>query len=230
MLHKNDVLISRSGVLIDNFLLSPDFECKILCLTDSVISDILHNNIENFNKAIYIQNRNVISLSEENIEQFTHYYWLIRNKMNQKETLLRKEVLYSVTRAMLLELSANLAETDTVEPRALSSHSKQIFDSFLNLLSTNDVKRHSVATYASWLSVSPKYLSILCSNYSNRSASEWIDRYVVEDIRYYLCNTDFSIKEVAYKLGFCNLSLFGTYVRRHFHQSPAVLRRHLRTA
>ena len=52
-------------------------------------------------------------------------------------------------------------------------------------------------------------------------------RYHSEGITYYLKNSDLAIKEIANRLGFCNNSQFGTYVRRHFGMSPLQLRKQL---
>ena len=37
-----------------------------------------------------------------------------------------------------------------------------------------------------------------------------------------------AIKEIAVKLGFCNLSFFGKYVRENLGKSPSEFRRHLK--
>ena len=70
---------------------------------------------------------------------------------------------------------------------------------------------------------------------------DWITQYCKEDIRYYLCHTDLTVKEVCTKhylchtdltvkevctkLGFTNLSFFGSYVRKCFGVSPSALKK-----
>lgn len=49
---------------------------------------------------------------------------------------------------------------------------------------------------------------------------------MLEDIRYYLKQTDYSIKQICDLLGFPNPSFFGKYVKEHFGQTPAYFRRH----
>jgi AraC-like DNA-binding protein len=65
---------------------------------------------------------------------------------------------------------------------------------------------------------------MLCTQYSGKSASAWITQYTKEDIRHLLCHTTMSVKEIAFKLGFPNLSFFGSSVRRNFGMSPLKLR------
>ena len=47
---------------------------------------------------------------------------------------------------------------------------------------------------------------------------------VMEDIRYYLKQTDLSIKQICDQLGFPNTSFFGKYVKEHFGCTPTQLR------
>ena len=65
---------------------------------------------------------------------------------------------------------------------------------------------------------------MLCLKYSNKTASEWIVQYTIEDIRFYLRNSNLSIKEISGKLGFANMSHFGSYVRKHLGVSPTDFR------
>lgn len=47
---------------------------------------------------------------------------------------------------------------------------------------------------------------------------------MLEEIRYYLKNTDLSMKQVADQLGFANPSFFGKYVKEHFGMTPLQFR------
>ena len=78
--------------------------------------------------------------------------------------------------------------------------------------------------YASELCVSAKYLSTICKRQSGKTAGEWITEHVMEDVRYYLKQTDMSIKQVSATLGFANSSFFGRYVRHHSGLTPMQLR------
>lgn len=68
------------------------------------------------------------------------------------------------------------------------------FQRFLDLLHSVEIKHHTVEWYANELCISPKYLSALCKKHSGKTANEWITEHVLEDIRYYLKQTDYSIK------------------------------------
>ncbi len=97
------------------------------------------------------------------------------------------------------------------------STSQSHFQRFLDLLHANDVKRHTVEAYAS-------ELTAVCKKNSGKTANEWITEQVLEDIRYYLRQTDLSIKQICDKLAFPNPSFFGKYVKDHFGMTPLEFR------
>jgi len=82
-----------------------------------------------------------------------------------------------------------------------------------------------VDTYAQELCISPNYLTKVCKEVTGKTALTWIREYTEADIRYYLQNSDMSIKEICDDLGFPNLSFFGKYCRRAFGMSPSDFRR-----
>jgi AraC-like DNA-binding protein len=79
-------------------------------------------------------------------------------------------------------------------------------------------------SFADELCITPKYLSAVCKRNSGKTANAWITEHLMEDIRYYLRQTDLSIKEVCSVLGFPNASFFGKYVKEHFGVTPTQLR------
>ena len=77
-----------------------------------------------------------------------------------------------------------------------------------------------VRTYAEQLLVTPKYLSTVCKEKSGRTAMNWITESTVANIKYYLLQTDLSVKEIAFKLDFPDVSFFCKYVKKHLGQAP----------
>jgi AraC-like DNA-binding protein len=84
----------------------------------------------------------------------------------------------------------------------------------------DDAHERSVKSYADELCVSPKYLTSVCQQQSNKTASQIISLAVTSRIKQLLLYSDLSIKEIAAELHFGNLSFFGKYVKKHLGQSP----------
>ena len=79
--------------------------------------------------------------------------------------------------------------------------------------------------YAGKLCVTPKYLSLLVKNVSNRTAGEWIDNYVVLEAKALLSSSTLSIQEISDRLNFANQSFFGKYFKQHAGISPTEYRK-----
>ena len=95
----------------------------------------------------------------------------------------------------------------------------------LDLLACTEVKKRSISYYAGKLCVTPKYLSTVCKKVSGKTAFEWINDYVVEDIKYFLKYSNKSIKEISEHQDFPNISFFGKYVKTHLGTSPTDYRK-----
>lgn len=170
------------------------------------------------------QRTNIIQLPKEDQEQFIYYYELIKFKMQHQERRNSTIVMQAIIQAVLFDVLSLIDNKVDSEEADVPSHGKTLFNDFLRLLAAKEVKHMSVDNYASELNITPKYLTMLCTKYSGKPASDWIAQYTKEDIRYHLLHTDLSVKEIASKLGFPNISFFGSYVRRHFGVSPTQLR------
>lgn len=224
MLGAQQILLSAPYVILDNYLFSPDFEGKILCLSDDIIHAMLGEQVNSWNIAMHNQRTNVIRLPEEDQEQLIYYYELLRFKMRHQERHNSTIAMQAIIQAMLFDVLSMMEQQVPMATNVVPSHGKKLFNDFLRLLASREVKHQPVDSYAELLNITPKYLTMLCRKYSERPASDWINQYTKEDIRYNLLHTDLSVKEISDRLGFPNISFFGSYVRRHFGLSPTQLR------
>lgn len=208
---------------IDNILVSVDADIVMLRLSGRIVSDLMREHIDKWNRMIYICKAYRMSTVKNLEDQMQFYYRLILSKTMNPSQGYHKEIVRSIIKAILLEMLSNM-ESDQCQSVEGESKIQFQFNHFLQMLSNEDIKHRPIDFYADKLCLSAKYLSVICTKVSGKSARQWIDEYTVEDIRYHLFNTDYSIKEIAYRLGFENLSFFGKYVKRHFGKSPSELR------
>ena len=89
------------------------------------------------------------------------------------------------------------------------------------LLGEHYKEQRAVGFYARELCITPKYLTTVIKRVSGRSASEWIDSYVILEAKTLLKYSDMSIQEIAYYLNFPNQSFFGSYFKRNAGLSPS---------
>mgnify|MGYP002853582518 FL=1 len=225
--HAGQIIICHSNVLLSNFMVSPDFECKVMCISDRLQRSILQTQAAIWNKKLYSQH---ICILDVNPDDFGIYNEL-RNHWNKKDSPFKHEIVVSLLRVAYLGLCEMLMNIDEDsgqddEPENMS-HMDVLFHRFLDNISRRRVKKLSVSEYADELCITPKYLSTICRTISGKSPTDWISEHVVADIVHYLRNTDLSAKEIGEELGFANASFFGKYVRQHLGVSPNEYRRKL---
>lgn len=208
---------------IDNILVSVDADIVMLRLSGRIVSDLMREHIDKWNRMIYICKAYRMSTVKNLEDQMQFYYRLILSKTMNPSQCYHKEIVRSIIKVILLEMLSNM-ESDQCQSVEGESKIQFQFNRFLQMLSNENIKHRPIDFFADKLCLSAKYLSVICAKVSGKSAREWIDEYTVEDIRYHLFNTDYSIKEISYRLGFENLSFFGKYVKRHFGKSPSELR------
>ena len=223
-LHKNQVAIVPQNVTATDVMVSPDFNLRAMFLTNRILQSFLHEKMNVWNDMMYVHRNHIVTMDEDEILFYTHFYDMLtlaieRGKENPYHTeiiqaLLRSAIL-GLCGAMKWMLSSNHHETHTTDTH---------FQRFLDLLHSTDVKHRTVEAYANDLCISPKYLTAICKKHSGRTANEWITEHVLEDIRYYLKQTDLSMKQICNQLGFPNPSFFGKYVKDHFGMTPMEFR------
>ena len=226
-LGKNQILLAPPGVMLSDFLISPDFEFKAVFFTTRLLQSFLREKINVWNEVMYIHHAHVITLEHDNIEFFFHFYDMLRLCIDTATANkpYHGEVIRSVMRGAFLDLCGTLKmRFPEATPSSTIRSADNIFRAFLDLLGASDKPHRKVSSFAAELNITPKYLSYVCKTQSGKTANEWITEKIVNEITFYLKHTDLSIKQVADCLGFANPSFFGKYVKQHFGKTPVQIR------
>jgi len=233
------IFVCHPHVVLSNLMISPDFECKVMCLSDRLLRSILQSQMLIWNNMLYKQRHCIIDIPADRFGLYNElrYQWL------NEDNPFKREILVSLLRVALLELCHQLmsrdkdqnAGEDLAQERQRvgatagisNSRMETLFHQFLKNIARRRIKKLSVSEYAEELCISPKYLSTVCRTVSGKSPTEWISEYVIEDITHYLKNTELSASQIGIELGFPNASFFGKYVREHLGMSPNEYRKKL---
>lgn len=224
-LNKNQIIICPANTTISDIMLSPDLEVKAILFTNRILQSFLHEKMNVWNDIIYRYKMHTFSLYDFEIEFLQHFYEMLRICFNAgKDNPYFTDVVQSLLRSAFIGLIGMLKQSFKNIKADSKLHTNSIFQQFLELLGSSAVKHRSVASYASELCISTKHLTNICKKKTGKTANEWITEYVIEDIRYYLRDTDMPLKQICDTLGFPNPSFFGKYVKEHFGTTPAQLR------
>lgn len=222
-LEQNQIGVIPPNVIINDLMVSPDFNIRVVFLTNSIIQSFLREKIHVWNEMMYIHELHVLTLKDEEFSFYTGFYDILQQCFNMSHhTPYHTDVIQALLRAAILALcgAMRMMAPDVADEQADAHTSNAYFHRFLDLLHAGQRRRRSVESFANELCISPKYLSVICKKHSGKTANEWIRECVLEDIRYYLKETDLSIKQICHQMGFPNPSFFGKYVKQHFGCTP----------
>ena len=123
-------------------------------------------------------------------------------------------IIQSEINTLLLELEriSLLSNAFPAIPNLLQEYKELIEHEFIN--------DRQVRNYAKRLGVSSNYLNVLTQKHLGKSALEMINERVTLEMKRLLLRTDYDISEIAYKLGFNELSYFSRFFRRNTGMSP----------
>ena len=213
------LLLIPVGKLVNPMLVSTDAEATALLVSDRMLKSVLGNQINIWNKAMYMREIYVVDGNDwlGSIQKYTHSIFKI-----EKMPLLSREIMVSFLRTTLLMICEELLrhEDMALGGDTSSIHDKEIFNQFLQLLSSQEQKRQRVSFYASQLHITPKYLSLISKKVSGKNPMRWITESTMQDCYSLLKETDMSIKEISNKLGFPNSSFFSQYFREQANVTP----------
>ena len=102
------------------------------------------------------------------------------------------------------------------------------FARFLLEARYNCSKHRDVAWYANKVGVTPKYLTEVSKDATNRPAGDWIDEYAAIILRKELSAENLSLTDLAKEMNFSSLPAFTRYVKRVLGCSPSEFRDSLR--
>lgn len=218
-----DMLIVTDRHVVNNYVASPDVAGMAFLMSVTFFREVVNNVSDLSAILLYARAHPVMKLPDDEAKVFEQYFQLIRNRVSAEGNRFRKSLVRSLLQALFYELSDTIyqAQSDGSPMRRREA----LFTNFIKMVEEHCHTERRVGWYAGQLNITPKYLSELVKSVSQRTPNEWIDSYVLIEIRIMLKNSNKSIKEIADNLNFPNQSFFGKYFKERMGMSPSEFRR-----
>ena len=104
----------------------------------------------------------------------------------------------------------------------------KLFKDFSTLVEFNFTKMHSVTEYAERLGISPKSLTKHFQKIRAQKPSDFIKNRIILEAKRKLVYTDFSVKEIAFDLGFNDPAYFTRFFTKATDSSPLQFKKELK--
>lgn len=219
-----DLIIINQGRVAYDSTLSPDCEGIGLLIDYDFFKEMIKSVHELSSLFLFARSHPVFRLPEAKVEYITAAFARMKQKIDETENHFRIQLVQSIFLTMVYDLSDEIYRVQA-SGNACNTRAEEIFTQFILLVEKNFRTERRVGWYSEALCISPKYLSETVKAVSKRTPNEWIDNYVVMELRMLLRNTQQSIKEIAQQLNFSNQSFLGKYFKEHTGMSPSEYRK-----
>jgi len=218
-----DVLIVSDRHVVDSYRHSEDMEGLCMMMSVNFFREIIQNVNDVNSLFLFSRQHPVFKLEPKEIETFKYYFQVIKQKIGDEGNHFRRDLIRTLLLAMLYDLSNTIyrvLNNDRPQTRA-----EVIFTKFIALVAKNFKRERRVSWYAQELCITPKYLSETVKSVSRRTPNEWIDDYIILELRVQLKNSTKNIKQITDDLNFPNQSFLGKFFKEHVGISPSKYRK-----
>jgi AraC-like DNA-binding protein len=219
-----DLLFISEGHVVNNYQATSDFACLCILVSTAYYHSFVQNVKNVSSLLLFSMNNPVVQLTAREIEVYTNYYRVIGEKILDTQHHYQEELVKTWLLAMFYDMS-NVIWRVEQNGKKSQRRADAIFSQFIRLLEENYRTERRVSWYAKQLCITAKYLSEVVKEVSKRTPNDWIDHYVILEIRVLLKNSTKSIKEITEELRFPNQSFLGKYFREHVGVSPSEYRK-----
>lgn len=131
---------------------------------------------------------------------------------------LNKEIICLLLKVSMLKY---IRKTDNPEYIDFKTNRKNSYiEEFKNLVEINFKELKRTSDYSKKLAISANYLNSLIKEKLDISAETYIQNRVILEAERLLLNTDLSVTEISFELGFSDKSHFGKYFKKISEESP----------
>lgn len=225
----NNVLILSPNTVVDSYLASDDIDITLLCFSLQPLENNLLLNRTMLQSRVFLKENPVLRITEEYSDEMTLFHSIVTVIKGKENKKYHREVMESLLRCLVyIYLSIVEEEMKKMnEKDVIADRQELLFTRFLGLLEQNNGKLRKINEIAELMNITPKYLSSSLKKVSGKNAQYWVHLTTTKAIIHQLKYTDKSIKEIAFGLGFPDLSFFGKFFKKQTGMSPKEYRKQI---
>jgi AraC-like DNA-binding protein len=215
------ICVGFTATVVRTLWKSRDFECVVLAANIEFLRNISIPSVSDL--FITIRSNPCTLLSDEDMVALPAYFKYIQSVYERKEHAYHMEITKQLLLVLCYEVAA-IYQQNRPSKKQIYSYKDSVFRNFVRLLSSKYREERRVSYYAEELCITPKYLSYVVKEISNKTAAEWIDDFVLRNVKILLTTTTLTIQQVSDQLNFPNPSFFTQYFKRATGKTPKAFR------
>jgi len=208
--------------ILEHEFVSSDFSGKMIIMSKQFLQNLLPNAQDRLPLFLHVRDKPCIELNEEGLEGMITYYNMLKRIIRDKDNPHRIEVVRHLTLALFYGVRFNFHEQNSNNKL---THYEMLVEKFMHLVQTHYKQQRGLDFYADQLYLTPKHLSKVIKETTNKTANDWIDEYVILEAKALLKSTNMTAQQISEELNFSCQSFFGKYFKRHTGMSPREYKR-----
>lgn len=162
-------------------------------------------------------------------DRFRKLYALLTDIFHEYNTKQNKywEVIKSTLAIFFIELIRSTDKPESIT-NVKTLYAQERLDKFLELLENHISTHKKVSEYADMLNLSTYQLNAITKRTIGKRSSLLIDEQIILESKRYLLATSNQVNQIAYQLGFEDVSYFIRFFRKHTGQTPDSFRNNFR--
>lgn len=159
-------------------------------------------------------------IDEDRMNDFKNIFKKINSLYEAKEKMYEEFIRIYILELFYLVLSTSHETAESIN----ITNQKNIILRFEKLVEENYTTEHYPKFYADKLAITANYLNFVCKNFSGKKAGEIIRDRVILEAKRLLVNSELSISQIAFQLGFEDNSYFTKFFKTFSGSSPSEFR------
>lgn len=173
-------------------------------------------NEKNLFHFLHIYHSPSILIGKENLLVLNPFLQPLKDLQNDSNNSLKAEIVNSLFMALLFQIK----RLSIYQHKIFKSQRFKDFIYFKQLITKHYNETHNVKDYALKLSVSYKYLNDICKEISKKTAKEFLDSWLLLEIKRNISENKYTSQEIAYKMGFNEPSNFIRFFKKFTGITP----------
>lgn len=207
---------------------SGNVRAYLMACNDPYIAALLKNNPPMpFSLTEKAQERPVNLLDSDVMPVLRYRMDCIEKASRNDDHIFRNEMIKCSIWMLLLDISDIYIRRESEKGNMPTGRKKEIFISFMQLLTAHVCQHHSVGFYASELCITPQYLNRIVKFHTGKTVYEWICHSLVGEIAKQLENTNDTMQQIANRLNFPDQVTLTKFFKRQTGYSLSEYRRNL---
>lgn len=205
-------------------------EVYLITVTENFLKDFVHVNI--FKEFPFLLSETVYPriLNPKEFDEFQSIYNLIEKEFLSTSSL-KNKIIGNFLVILLLKIKEyfwkdyNPIYEGNKSSRIVKQFKKDLEQHFRDLIEHKVDKQNRVTDFANLQNLHENYLNNVIKSKTGKSVSNWISDKMIIEAKSLLKNSELSIKEIAFTLGFLEVAHFSNYFKKNTKSTPEEFRK-----